>query len=311
MNRLAGVNAMAKSREQHIGRCYLAVGAFLCLIAVIVKPGVYTGSLRGQINFETDEASASVSLAAETEPEWCWACPRNYRYQQATLTIIDESKRTVQLDLAKGAWACGDEKGQLDAGELSRLIAGRRSGTATSDAAMLQHEQYLLNTLQQLRDGAFFRPRHHSYYVQNPLRASFQHFTSGLNCGLFAVAAWLLAWPVCLVFFRQPSTSRWLTPARAFFITGGIVVLLDLLFIGVHALFSPGVISEVMEFMIALLNMPAWIILDGGSGRTWLGLVFGAVSWSVLISVGTIFTKPAQRRPATSDTPADNQPPSF
>lgn len=302
---------MAASRaRRRFGLCYLVIGVILCLTAMAVRPGVYRGSLHGRFTFEGEETVSFVSLRAETNPEWRWAYPRNHRYQRATMTILNEGERTVQLDLARGTWTCGDDEGHLNARGLSRLLAASRRNITATSPNMLQQEKSLLKSLHQIHVGEFLRPRHHSYHMDDPLRASFQHFTSGQNWGLYGVFAWLLAWPVYLVFFKPPSSSRWLTPRRGFLVTGGTVVALDLIFISIDALFSPGDISEAMAFLIGLLNVPALIVLGDRSVATWLGLAFGAVTWSVLISVGTVFVRPVQRHAAPPDEPISEQPPS-
>jgi hypothetical protein len=224
------------------------------------------------------------------------------------MTISDESERKVQLDLTEGTWTCGPDKGELDASGLSSILIEGRNAQAPSPA-MLQQEESLLSSLHQMHAGEFLRPRHHTYHVDIPIRAFYQHFTIGRNCGLYAVFMWLLVWPVYLALSRQPSTSRWLAPTRVFFLTGCFVITLDLLFAGIHGLFSPGSISEAMELLIGLLNMPAWIVLGERSALTWLGMAFGAVSWSVLLSMAAVFMSPAQRHASTPGAPANDQSP--
>lgn len=74
-------------------------------------------------------------------------------------------------------------------------------------------------------------------------------------------------------------------------------------------MFSPGEISEEMELLIALLNLPAWLALGDYGVGSWLGMAFGAMSWSVLASLVALLLSAPDRAKAASDGASDDQPP--
>lgn len=298
---------MAASRARRcFALCYLVVGALLCVIAIVPRPGVYRGMLQGRFDLEIGESLIFVTLAAETDPAWRWRYPSNHTYQQATLTILDDTERTAQLDLARGTWTSGSRDGQLDADGLARLLDPDQ-GVATTRPVLPAEGQSLLHSLRQMHTGRFLRPRHIPYSSAGP-GVSFTHFTFGQNCGGHAVLAWLLAWPVCLALLWRRSAERGRVPAQVFVMTGAVVVTLDLVFIGVDALAPAGGVSETMELLLGLVNLPAVFVMSGRSFQTWMGLAFAAVSWSVLLSAATTFIRPVQRHAACPDGPVSDQP---
>ena len=197
-------------------------------------------------------------------------------------------------------------RGKLDADSLVRLATEYDDARAASPE-MLEQVQALLTSLREMHEGRFLRPMHHTHDVETPFHASYSHFTSGANYGLYAVFAWLLIWPAYLVLFRRASVWRGLTPGRAFLQTGGVVIAIDVTLIGIHRVFSTGNTSQVIEFLLGVLNMPAAIVLavlDHPFAFSGTVLAIGAVGWSVIASVAVLLKRRTRRRAPVDDASA-------
>jgi len=238
--------------------------------------------------------------------------PRNHRYRQAEITCSDwtderKDDRTIRIDLVGNTWSSGEGRGALNVDELARLITFGRYADA-GDAELRRKMQSLLDSFQQMSQGTFLRPQHHGHYTESPIRASYQHFTSGGNWGLTAVFLWCLVWPAYLFVFKPPASSRWFTPRKAFLVTLGLVVVLDLIVVATKKVFSPGAISETMEFLMGVINLPTWLLAGDRAVFSWTGWAFGALGWAVLVSLVVFGSRTRIRRDAAAAQTGDDPP---
>jgi len=285
---------ITRKRDKSFVVGYLLVGVLLFGITVFAQPGVYRGAFHVvKASIETDETFAIVNIDAETKPAWRWvgwSAPR-YKYGSAEMKVLTDDDRSVQLDLVKGVWGSAGNRGPLDAENLARLVM-KGSPTKTAGPELKSKVAGLLDLLHDMRDGNVPPPRHHGYGSKKPIDACIMHFGPGTNYGIFAIMGWLGLWPFYLCLPRPKPAARWLTPRKAFVIAAGGAIALDLVFAGIHWLFSPGGTSEAMEFLIALVNLPV-VMFTGGS---WvdlfpIGWAVSAVAWGVILSICVIFAK--------------------
>jgi len=304
-------------RARRFGACYAVVGCLLCVAPVVMKYGIYRGMLQRRLSVFCPETEtvASVDLDADSRPVWCWRYPDNHVYQTVTMEVLTfgeqtDAERTVQVDLANDTWASDGDQGRLDADSLARLVMGADDAGALNPAS-LQPVESLLDTFHQMSTGTFLRPRHHPYSVDDSdwNSAVYTHFTGEIPVWLWMIGVWLLVWPAYLFLFKQPRAPGRMTPRKTFVTTAVTVVILDLAMVGVHIMFSPGDISEEMELLIAVLNLPAWLALGDYGVRSWLGMAFGAVSWSVLASLVVLLLSTSDRAPGVPYGASDDQPP--
>lgn len=289
---------ITRKRDRSFAVGYLLVGVLLFGVTVFAQPGVYRGAFHVvKAIIETDETFAVINIDAETEPAWRWVgwlAPR-YKYGSAEMTGLTEGDRAVHLDLVRGVWESGGNRGPLDVENLTRFVV-KDPQTKTVDPELKSKVAGLLDLLHDMRDGNVPPPRHHYYGIKTPIEADIAHFALGGNYGIFAIIGWLGLWPVYLCLPRPRPPARWLTPRKAFVIAAGGVIALDLIFAGIHWLFSPGGTSEAMEFLIGMVNLPV-MIFTGGS---WVdlfptGWAVSAVAWGVILSICVIFAKERRR----------------
>jgi hypothetical protein len=202
-------------------------------------------------------------------------------------------QRLATVDLPGGTWRCGSESGDLDEDALARLVAPD-ADPATLPTNFRTQVKGVLKLLHALRDGTAKPPRHHMYRLESPVRASYQHFTCGRNYGFFAVLAWLAAWP--LSFFAPATRSKRgrLSPLRIYFLTLVVMLAINAVLFLIGSLSSPGPIAELVEFLLGLVNLPAWVLAGYPGVLTWMGPVLGALGWATVVSVARLIKRRAQ-----------------
>jgi len=286
MGRLASING------RRLGIFYLAAAAVLICICLLVQPGVYSGLFDGSITLAAGDLYQVLHLRAETTPQWHWARPRNHRYESVALRIMAGENKPATLDLPAGTWRSGAESGALDEDALARLVAAD-AGPTTLPTEFRTQIKGVLELLHDLRDGNARPPRHHSHNLESPVHASYQHFTSGRNYGVFAVWAWLGVWPFSFLVPAVRSRRGWLSPLRIYLLALAVTLALDGLLFLIGSLSSPGPLAELVELLLAMVNLPAWVVLGGRGVLSWTGFVFGALGWATLLSAGTLTARRA------------------
>ena len=60
-------------RARHFAACYAVVGCLLCVAPIVMKYGIYRGTLQGQLSVFCPETEtvATVYLDADSRPAWC------------------------------------------------------------------------------------------------------------------------------------------------------------------------------------------------------------------------------------------------
>ncbi len=280
---------VSKSRRRFV-IIYLILGV-LPLCCLVAAPGLYSGSFKGSITLGGDDGYLYLHLSTnETSPQWYWARPRNHRYEHLTLKIIAGTHSRATVNLQAGTWQAGSEKGTVDIDGLARLLAPR-------DAAMVS-DQYrgqveaVLAILHALRDGTAPAVMHHGHEVESPFRAFYQHGTPGVSYGFFGIYLWLGLWPLFLLVARFQVRMGRVGPLGAYLLTLAIMAALDGALLGVAAIFSPGPVSELVEFLLGLINAPAMIVLEPMMGG-WILFVLGALGWATFVSMAIVMKKDA------------------
>jgi len=221
-----------------------------------------------------------LNFNAETRSRWCWGEPSSHVYESVELDQCGSghAKWEATIDLLTRTWRRGEETGALDAEGLARLLAS----DSDLNAERLEDREgieALLSVLESLGNGTFYPARHHAYYFERPFHASYQHFTLGMGLGPPLVVLWCLVWPVYLVVRRKAYRGARASPGKVYLVTLGVVVAADALCILLHVIFSPGPVSELMEWLLGLVNLPALILLGT------VEYISGAVMWATLCSI--------------------------
>jgi len=269
---------------------YAASGVLALAAAGILHPGLYYGHLSGSI-WPTQEI-LHINAVAETGPRWRWVFPRTHSYDSVCIARKADKNWELHIDLASRTWRLGDETGPLDAAALDRLMPAdqwSQPDSATRDERLA----HLVSVLESMGNGSFPPARHHGYASEKPFRAYYSHGTLGMSMGLPFLGLWCLVWPVYLVVCRRAYRGVRASPGKVYLVTLGVVVAADALCSLLHVMFSPGPVAELMEFLSALVNLPAAVLL-GNYVLTPIGFVTGAVLWATLLSIVAAFR--ARRR---------------
>jgi len=282
---------LAVRTGRRIAGAYLAAGAVLVCLCVLVEPGIYRGIFQAKVSVYAGGLDWFLRLRAETPPRWHWGPPRNHRYETATLEIMGEQDQTVALDLRRGTWRRGSEAGRLDRESLTRLVAAE-ADRSSLPAGLDTQVGAVLDLLHALRDGKAEPPRHHGWSVDTPFQASVWHFTSGSNYGLVAACAWLGLWPLAFLIPAARAKRRRLSPMRIYLLALAVVFALNGLLLLTQRIFSPGAVAEGTESLIGLVNLPALVLLRERIDLSWFGIVLGPFGWATLISAGMLVNWP-------------------
>ena len=280
---------MLPMSNQGFAKLYLIVGVVSVSLFVVVKPGVYKGRFHGTITVLDTEVCETLRVRAETRPRWYWAKPGNHQYRHATVDSISRADSATSFDLAAGTWRSSLTEGTSDRDGLVHLVMPD-SGAAVPSPDCQRQIDAVQELLHSLRDGTAPRPRHHTHYVESPIRASYTHFTPGRNYGFFVLCAYLAVWPICLLLLRGRSGPGAFRPFISYLLSIAVVGALDATFILIAMNFSPGPVAEFMEFMIAMTNFPAWVIFGDRLVLSLPGYIMGALLWATLVSM-VVFAK--------------------
>lgn len=263
--------------------CWIVLVISAVLYGTIAAPGMYSGHFRMNVYPHPDTSFNYIIVQAETEPRWCWIEPFNHRYTRASLELIEaETQAPIAVDLARGTWAFTSEKGTLDADSIASLL-NSLTGPAGSPRSRV-FAAGLLEILIKLRDGKFGRPQHHSYQVQAPFPATYQHFTTGQNYGLAGAGLIIFTWPLVILLTEGRKGAGLKIGALPVYAMTLICTLLLNMMLGAIAMASgSGKTSESIEFLLGIANFPA-VILMGNAVLSWSGCVAGPVLWATIVS---------------------------
>jgi hypothetical protein len=290
--KMAGYQVGYRSRLSTIGKgvtaIYLLLGLILLYLSLVMQPGLYHGYFGGGFTVDAGDTHGPTVVHAETAPQWYWMRPSNHRYNSATLRTF--SDREVKLNLLDATWQSGQDKGTLNTESLACLLASVDHGSDRTAEYESQIEA-LLDFLEAMRNGTAPPPRHHRYYIESPISASYQHHTSGRNDGLMALCVWAVAWPVLLSVIWALARKARYGPAVVYGVVLAVIVGLDIVLTVIGLVTSPGSVAEHVEFLLAVVNLPAWAILGDRLVLSWLGLVIGALGWATVASTGDLLRR--------------------
>lgn len=161
--------------------CIVAHLVWYCLHHRYDSPetGLYHGY--ASVMFDgLDEPPYWMQFHAESSPRWYWRQPTNFSYTTLEVDWRDESsdrRATVSLPALKyhsdGA-----------SGAFTRdVLAGWLYGASINQISNRQHVDAIFDYFKAAADGSLPRPRHHTYYQDQPIRARVQHFLVGYGVG--------------------------------------------------------------------------------------------------------------------------------
>jgi len=275
---------------------YLIVGILLLFIYLVLQPNVYNGYFRGMITIEASDQYEFLQVYTNTIPKWSWTKPRNYKYTHADLDILEEENKTASFDLLEGTWNCGSETGSLNPESVSRLIFPKIEITTLGSDYRAQIEA-VIDIFHALRDGTIPGPRHHTYFVESPIRMSYHHCTGHRNYGHYAIWFWLGIWPLTFFVVKTKTRIGRFNHITVYLLTLAIMVFFDAILILIGMSSPPGPIEEFREFFLALLNLPAWIIIgDKLLFSSWTNYLLGALGWATIVSIIILLMIDAEQR---------------
>ncbi len=146
-----------------------------------------------------------LHFKGRSSPGWYLRQPTNFSYTRLEVEWADESSGrqhatvtlpafTYRTDTARGAFT-------------QDVLAGWLLGTVTNRIRASQHVDTVFGYFQAAADGSLPRPRHHSYYVEQPSRVRIQHFLLGYGVGS-TVYIWLAVWLFLVVIIGRKILRR-------------------------------------------------------------------------------------------------------
>jgi len=259
---------------------YVGLGCLTLFFCAGLRTGVYKGSFRAHFSLADD---TFLSLTAESPQHWYWSRPENHRYGEATLETQYAKGGDAVLNLPQHTMQVGEQRSELDAVNLTRFMAPHVK--EEQEARIREQAQAILEILHGLRDGTAPGPRHHGHYLEAPVEAHIQHFTSGKNYAVYGLWIWMGIWPGILLVQRVGWPTHGLSPLSVYLGCFAAAVAVDATIIAVGMACPPGPVSETLELAFGLFNFPGWIVFGEWIGVTRDGLVFSAHCWATLPSM--------------------------
>jgi len=283
---------------------YVVIGAVLCVVATAIQPGVYSGTIVGRLTAAVDDDHMLViDVRARAAREWRWSRPDNRTCDQVVLTIQEPERRVVRIDLAGGTWSADGARGELSGDGLARAIAGGGPLAQAEPSKLLgEVADLLLADFRRMCAGEFARGYHRGRQDEF-FGVSYMHVVPGENWGVYALVAWWCVWLGYLLLPDRPETPGAVTPRRAALLAAGVLTAANLVMAGVGSVLPPGGLSGAAKLAVALLNLPALIVLEERY-ITLPGSVFSIVGGAVLVSVGVAVIRLARQRAVPAAGPA-------
>ena len=166
-----------------------------------------TGLYHGYISVlcdSRDEPFYSLHFKAESSPRWYWRQPTNFSYTTLEVEWRKETAdRHATVSLPDFTYRTGDASAPF----TRDVLAGWLFGAQTNGIAERQHVDTVFGYFQAAADGSLPRPRHHTYYLEQPSRVRIQHFLLGYGVGS-TVYIWLAVWLLLVVIVGRKLLRR-------------------------------------------------------------------------------------------------------
>jgi hypothetical protein len=165
--------------------------------------GYYHGSVHARFS-GTDDDVYSFHFEGQSAPRWQWTYSTNFIYRSLQFewhrfgAEADRSEDSGTLRLPSLAYESSHGTGILTRALLSEWPLGTTSGTPAGARSVDE----VFGFIQAAAQGFLPAPRHHTYYFEQPVRGSIQHFRLGLGIGGL-VYIWVGIWLFLVVFFGR------------------------------------------------------------------------------------------------------------
>ena len=158
------------------------------------ETGLYHGSVTALFD-SLDEPFYSLRLRAESSPRWYWSLPTNFSYTSLEVEWREESTdRHATVSLPGLTYRAGDSSGAFTRDVLAGWLHG-----STNWASGRQHVDAIFGYFESAARGSLPPPRHHTYYLEQPIRVQIHHFLLGYGVGS-TVYIWLVVWLLLVMF---------------------------------------------------------------------------------------------------------------
>lgn len=170
-------------------------GVISIIVTTLRTPAFYRGYVSALFD-SFDEPSYWLYFHAETSPHWYWAQPTNFSYTTLEVEWREKSAdRHATVSLPAFTYQSSDASGAFTRDVLASWLYG-----ATKQISDRQHVDTIFGYFEAASGGSLPRPRHHTYYLEQPVHVRVQHFLLGYGVGS-AVYIWLIVWLAFVVYF--------------------------------------------------------------------------------------------------------------
>ena len=162
--------------------------------------GYYNSSVHALFWGNEDEVY-SFHFRGQSERRWRWVYSTNFVYRNLHFewsrfdSQAQVSEDSGTLKLPSLAYESPHGTGVLTRGKLAEWLLGATNGTPGGSRSV----DALFSFLEAAGRGSLPCPRHHTHYIEQPVRGSIQHFLHGFGVGGF-VYMWIGIWLVSVVF---------------------------------------------------------------------------------------------------------------
>lgn len=166
-----------------------------------------TGLYHGYVSVlfdSSDEPFYWLHFQAESSPRWYWRQPTNFSYTTLEVKWRDESAdRHATVSLPAFTYRLDNTTGAF----TRDVLASWLFGAATNRIADRQHVDTIFGYFEAAAGGSLPHPRHHAYYLEQPIHVRVQHFLLGYGVGS-TVYIWLGVWLLLVVVVGRKILGR-------------------------------------------------------------------------------------------------------
>lgn len=161
--------------------------------------GMFHGFTKG--SFMIEDSGASFHFAGQSEPQWHWSSPGNYRYNSLELTWRGDEEGHGTLDLTSFMLTTDGRSFVLTEEALRDLLHGHNDWREPPPE---NENKVIYDLLVAAEQGTLPPPRHHGHHFADPPAGHLTHFSLGSRTQ-HAVFAWPVIWSaiVVIVFLKR------------------------------------------------------------------------------------------------------------
>jgi len=166
------------------------------------ETGLYRGLVTAMFD-SLEEPYYTLNFRAETPLRWYWRQPTNFSYTTLEVEWREEAtSRHAIVTLPAFTYRSGDASGDFTRGVLFTWLFG-----ATNQVSNNQQVEAIFGYFEAAARGELPPPRHHTYYFEQPVRGSIQHFLLGYGVGS-TTYIWVLIWTVSVAYVGRRICKR-------------------------------------------------------------------------------------------------------